>query len=51
MCVVIPRAGLVPVECKRLGEALHRWLSVEPAVRSVEPLGLDDLRDGELPQP
>jgi hypothetical protein len=50
-CLVIPRAGLVPVECKRLGEALYRWLSFEPAVRSVEPLGLDDLRDGELPQP
>ena len=50
-CLVIPRAGLVPAECKRLGEALHRWLSSAPALRSIEPLGLNDLRDGELPQP
>jgi hypothetical protein len=50
-CLVIPRADLVPAECRRLGEALHRWLSSAPTVRSVEPLGLNDLRDGELPQP
>ncbi len=50
-CLVIPRAGLVPAECKRLGEALHRWLSSDPIARSVERLGLDDLRDGEFPQP
>jgi hypothetical protein len=43
--------GLVPAECKWLGEALHRWLSSDPAGRSVERLGLDDLRDGEFPQP
>jgi hypothetical protein len=50
-CLVIPRAGLVPAECKRLGESLHRWLSCDPGGRSVERLGLDDLRDGEFPQP
>jgi hypothetical protein len=50
-CLVIPRVGLVPAECKWLGEALHRWLSADPAGRSVERLGLDDLRDGEFPQP
>jgi hypothetical protein len=44
-CLVIPRAGLVPAECKRLGEALHRWLSSAPAVRSIEPLRLNDLDD------
>jgi hypothetical protein len=50
-CLVIPRAGLVPAECRRLGEALCRWLALDLAVRSAERLGLDDLRDGELPQP
>ncbi len=49
-CLVVRRAGLVPAECKRLDEALHRWLSSDPAGRSVERLGLDELRDGELRQ-
>jgi hypothetical protein len=46
---VIPRAGLVPADCKRLGEALHRWRSADPAARSLDQPGLDDLRDGGLP--
>jgi hypothetical protein len=50
-CLVIPRAGLVPANCKRLGEALHRWRSAEPAARSLDQPGLDELRDGELPPP
>ena len=50
-CLVIPRAGLVPADCKRLGEALHRWRSADPAARSLDQPGLDDLRDGELPPP
>ena len=50
-CLVIPRAGLVPADCKRLGEALHRWRSADPAARSLDQRGLDDLRDGELPPP
>jgi hypothetical protein len=50
-CLVIPRAGLVPADCRRLGEALHRWRSADPAARSLDQLGLDDLRDGELPPP
>jgi hypothetical protein len=48
-CLVIPRAGLVPSDCKRLGEALHRWRSADPAARTLDQLDLDDLRDGELP--
>ncbi len=39
----------MPAECRRLGEALHRWRSADPAVRSLDQPGLDDLRDGELP--
>jgi hypothetical protein len=50
-CLVIPRAGLVPADCRRLGEALHRWRSADPAARSLDPHALDDLRDGELPPP
>ena len=50
-CLVIPRAGLVPADCRRLGEALHRWRSADPAARSLDQLALDDLRDGGLPPP
>ena len=50
-CLVIPCAGLVPAACGRLGEALHRWRSADPAARSLDQLALDDLRDGELPPP
>ncbi len=50
-CLVIPRAGLVPADCKRLGEALHRWRSADPVGRTLDQPGLDDLRDGELPPP
>ena len=50
-CLVIPRAGLVPADCRRLGEALHRWRSADPVARSLDQLALDNLRDGELPRP
>ena len=50
-CLVIPCAGLVPAACGRLGEALHRWRSADPAARSPDQLALDDLRDGGLPPP
>jgi hypothetical protein len=50
-CLVIPRTGLVPADCRSLGEALHRWRSADPAARSLDQLALDELRDGELPPP
>jgi hypothetical protein len=50
-CLVYPRRDLSNEECKKVGNGIYEWLYTDSGNRLVLNPGMDDLRNGELPQP
>jgi hypothetical protein len=50
-CDIFPRANLPPDQYKLLGKQIEEWIYDSPSYRSSVSSGIQDLHDGELPQP